>query len=103
MSKSLVKYVFIFTAIFLGLNSLNVSSAFSDMGTEHWAFEIVNSMYEKGIISGFEDNTFRPQEYVTREQFASILVKILNLDTATNSVKFEDVEDNIHHLQKFFF
>ena len=35
----------------------------------------INTMYENGVISGFEDGTFKPEESITREQFAAILYR----------------------------
>lgn len=37
----------------------------------------LNYEFEKGIISGFNDNTFRPMETLTRAQAATVIVKIL--------------------------
>ncbi len=78
----------------LSIVGSSVASAFSDLGKEHWAYEKVELMQEKGIISGFEDETFRPDEKVTREQFASILVKSLRLNSSSNEITFEDVDAN---------
>lgn len=39
--------------------------------------DAVYSLREQGFMAGFEDNSFRPQEPITREQFASILNNIL--------------------------
>jgi len=54
-------------------------NVFSDLPINHWAYSAVESMQEKGKLSGFLDGTFRPDDYITREQFASVLVKTLNL------------------------
>jgi len=70
------------------LNSM--SFAFSDLGEEHWAYRNVINMQEKGIVSGFEDNTFRPNEFLTREQFITMAVKGLNIETPFSPVQFED-------------
>ena len=45
---------------------------FSDM-SGHWAENVVNEMATKGILNGFGDGTFKPNNSVTREQFAKIL------------------------------
>ena len=40
---------------------------------------LVGAVYEKGIIKGFTDGTFRPGEYLTRAQAAVMLLKAENL------------------------
>jgi len=73
---------------------LNSSFAFSDLTTEHWAYDVVHKMQGKGIISGFLDNTFLPESSVTRGQFATMLVKTLNLPIRTEPAFFEDLDDH---------
>ena len=64
--------------------------AFSDLTENHWAYRNVMDMQEKGIISGFEDSTFRPSDVLTREQFITMAVKGLKLEDLASTV-FEDV------------
>jgi hypothetical protein len=46
----------------------------------------------RGIITGFEDGTFRPNASVTRQQFAKMIVKTLALDvTGNENCPFTDV------------
>ncbi|HAN10032.1 MAG TPA: hypothetical protein DCP90_05380 [Clostridiales bacterium] len=65
---------------------------FEDLPSSHWAYNAVSDMVNKGVIKGFEDGTFRPEEPVTREQFAKILVLALNLPKDTETTQtFSDV------------
>lgn len=52
---------------------------FKDVEQARWSKEAIDFCVEKGLLVGFEDGTFRPTEFVTREQFAIILQRILNL------------------------
>jgi len=52
---------------------------FSDLSDTHWAYDAVQWMVGKGIISGYPDNTFKPSNTVTRAEFAVIMVNALNL------------------------
>ena len=81
------------TALTLGSMIMMNSAAFafSDLTEEHWAYRNVLNMQEKGIISGFEDNTFRPSETLTREQFITMAVKGLNIEKLEEAKQFEDV------------
>ena len=46
---------------------------FTDVHNGDWYAEAVNWAASKGIIAGFEDGTFRPNDPITREQMAAIL------------------------------
>ena len=49
------------------------ASAFTDT-TGHWAEESINKWSgEYGIIQGYDDGTFRPDNSITRGAFAGIL------------------------------
>ena len=39
----------------------------------HWAKDEIDIACTYGVINGFEDNTFRPDEFITREQVAKII------------------------------
>lgn len=55
----------------------NVASAedagFTDVAENDWYATAVNWAANNGIVAGFEDATFRPNEAITREQLAAIL------------------------------
>jgi len=50
----------------------NFMNIFTDI-KEHYAEKHITKLYECGIVNGFEDNTFRPDEPVTRGQ-ASVMI-----------------------------
>ena len=55
----------------------NVTSAedagFTDVAAGDWYATAVNWAAREGIVAGFEDESFRPNEAITREQLAAIL------------------------------
>lgn len=53
---------------------------FSDVNTGHWAYKSVKYMVNKGIFKGYSDNKFKPQNIITREEFATIMVKALGMN-----------------------
>lgn len=57
-------------------------SAFSDVSTSDWFFGFVAAAVEKGIIGGYPDGTFRPNDPITREQAAKIVVLAKGIDPA---------------------
>ena len=65
-------------------------SIFAD-AVDHWAEQILNIMYEIGIISGEQSGDkliFRPQKQMNRSEFAVMICNYLKIDTS----EFESVE-----------
>lgn len=62
---------------FLGLDTLEKDMKFNDISKEHWGFGYVNALYQEGFISGYEDETFRPDRELTRAEAITIFNKIL--------------------------
>jgi len=66
--------------------------SFSDIPAQYFAEEAIKELVSRGIISGYEDGTFRPSNPVTREEFTKIIVKALNLSLVKPSgPSFQDV------------
>ncbi|MFJ7734634.1 S-layer homology domain-containing protein [Lysinibacillus sp. NPDC097231] len=57
------------------------TSPFTDIDQYSSHYNEILNLYSQGVINGFADNTFRPNENVTRGQAAKMLVKVLKLDT----------------------
>ncbi|MDO5311700.1 MAG: S-layer homology domain-containing protein, partial [Clostridia bacterium] len=52
----------------------NAAAEFSDMSeVSDYAKDAVRSMREYGIITGYEDNSFRPENYITRAEAAKLI------------------------------
>lgn len=49
---------------------------FTDIGAQDLAFAEVDALADVGVVEGFDDGTFRPNEEVTRRQMAKFLVRI---------------------------
>lgn len=48
-------------------------AGFADVAANDWYATAVNWAASEGIVNGFEDDTFRPNDVITREQMAAIL------------------------------
>lgn len=55
------------------------TSSFTDLPTNHWAKNIVESLADTGIIKGMTAKTFSPRSNVTRGQLASLTVRGIKL------------------------
>ncbi|MCL2125658.1 MAG: S-layer homology domain-containing protein [Oscillospiraceae bacterium] len=68
--------------------------SFPDMPETHWAYAEVTALTEAGIIDGYEDGTYRPNNDVTRAEWAKIMIGAAGLPADDLSVLFTDaVED----------
>lgn len=57
----------------------------------HWAESVINEFVDKGYISGYSDNTFRPDNSITRAEFVSILNNVFGLSKSSGKV-FSDTK-----------
>ncbi|OWR31920.1 hypothetical protein CDO73_05440 [Saccharibacillus sp. O23] len=63
----------------LGLKLGSGDTGFSDIGSEAWYAGAVKTASAYGLITGFEDGTFRPDAEITREQATNIVAKAMKL------------------------
>ena len=66
---------------------------FPDVATSHPAYEAIKTLNIDGVISGYENQQFRPTTEVTRGQAATMINRVLKL-TPKNTVTFTDVATN---------
>ena len=52
-------------------------SNFKDVNESDWYYPTVKSMVDNGYINGYEDNTFRPNQPISRIEFAKIVLDCL--------------------------
>lgn len=48
--------------------------SFTDINSSHWAYDSVITLAEKFILNGYFDGTFKPENNITRAEFAKIIV-----------------------------
>lgn len=59
----------------------------------HWAEENITRWVEAGKLGGYEDGTFRPDNNITRAEFANILANLLSQPAETHESPFSDVKE----------
>ena len=57
----------------------------------HWAAEAIDRWKDRGIVDGFEDGSFKPNEAITKAQFAKILTEIFGLTETKEAKAYQDV------------
>jgi S-layer homology domain len=70
-------------------NSVQVK--FNDVSQTHWAKDFIAELAALQIIQGFPDGSFRPDEQLTRAQFAAMLSQSFEKVKVRNPVSFRDV------------
>ncbi|HQD74889.1 MAG TPA: S-layer homology domain-containing protein, partial [Bacillota bacterium] len=75
-----------------GLVSVGFAAAVEFPDIEGYEFEAeVRRLASLGVIAGYPDGTFRPEEPVTRAEFAKMIVVMLGLENAANLMKGQAV------------
>nr|MCM0167421.1 S-layer homology domain-containing protein [Paeniclostridium ghonii] len=59
----------------------------------HWAKNQILDFVSKGYVAGYEDNTFRPENSITRAEFVKLVNKVFKF-TETGSENFSDVNSS---------
>ena len=65
---------------------------FDDIETYSWAEEAILRLYGLGVINGKSDKSFKPADYVTREEFIAMIVRGFKFENQVETPKFSDVD-----------
>jgi len=77
-------------ALDLDVEQMPENISFNDVNKADWFAPEVLAASKAGIISGYGDETFRPNEPITREQMAALLTRAL--ETVENTERTADTE-----------
>lgn len=73
-------------------------SSFNDVSKSEWYSDYIGYLSKYGIIKGYADNTFRPNDNVTRAEFVAMTVRFNSLfneaKKGSYTVKYTDVATN---------
>jgi hypothetical protein len=79
------------------LANANTNTNFSDLDEDHPRFNQIQWLARSGVVEGYPDGTFRPENCVNRAEFLKILYTTTYADTevaAQTSNPFPDVDEN---------
>lgn len=69
------------------------SQVFRDVPSSHWAFSYIGAMVQRGVLDGYPDGNFYPNNTVTRAEFAKIMIGAAKMPVYQPAYKyFQDVE-----------
>ena len=79
----------------VGCSPLSLAqTTFSDVSSNYWAAQFIQQLSQLGVIAGFPDGSFRPEEAVTRAQFAAMVNKAFQKTQQRQAINFTDVPSN---------
>ncbi len=79
----------------LKLKSSSKQSRFKDVSNSFWGVGPINAVKEAGILGGYPDGTFKPNQEMTREEIAALIAKTFVLKDKGTENTFPDVtKDN---------
>ncbi|MFJ7371582.1 S-layer homology domain-containing protein [Lysinibacillus sp. NPDC098008] len=82
----------LYGAVLAGMLYLAPTTAAAENISKHWAYHEMNYLITNDLMKGDEFGHYRPNDAVTRAEFAAFLVRTLNLPTASSSQSFVDVK-----------
>ncbi|MDH6064502.1 DUF1565 domain-containing protein [Umezakia ovalisporum] len=69
-------------------------NTFADVPEGYWAKAYIEALAAQNIIAGFPDSSFKPNDPVTRAQFATIVTKAFTPPIKRAEINFKDVASN---------
>jgi prenyltransferase beta subunit len=77
-------------------------AVFSDLSEGYWAYSSIMDLVQTGVLGGYEDKTFRPENRVTRAEFTKFMVSGLGMATGASdgAARFKDIP--AHHWARGF-
>ena len=62
----------LFSNLISGESSVMLSSSFKDITSDRWSANAIERVAQLNIISGYGDNTYRPEQFMSRQEFAVV-------------------------------
>ena len=76
-------------------NTADTGKSFADINEVPWAKDAIKALSDKGYINGYDDGTFKPNNTITREEFAKMLIELLELSNEEyDAPAFKDFDSN---------
>lgn len=73
-------------------------AAFSDVSNKEWYADYIGYVSKYGMIKGYTDKTFRPNDTITRAEYVAMVVRFHSLlhtpETTADTAKYTDVSSN---------
>lgn len=90
MEEFMLKKILIFAMLSMPAFAVNCF-AYSDVGADDQYYTQINELSEAGIISGYDDDTFRPNAPITRSEFTKLFCGAMDINEGSGK-KYTDVD-----------
>lgn len=102
-----MKKLLIFLIVFFAFCSK--SYGYTDINSDYWGYKAINTLSSDGILSGYPEGDFRPENKMSRAEFMTVLSKIIGLkpgiscdslhwaDGYINSLKEKNITDFLEY------
>ncbi|MBP9758982.1 S-layer homology domain-containing protein [Candidatus Dojkabacteria bacterium] len=103
MEKFIPKIGVLVTFVFLLSSFTLVQASFPDVDTQDSSAQFIDDLNSRGIVKGYSDGSFKPDNLVTRAELAKFIVLAFNLDQTdigNDFTNFPDVDEN-HNLIRY--
>lgn len=77
---------------------VEVTYLFGDLASNHWAYDSVKWLKNRGIVSGTDAGNFEPDRQVTREEFTKMIVLACGIQVDIQTADFNDMADGAWYL-----
>ncbi len=80
----------------LGFTSMaTMAKDYNDLPKDHWAYKQIQILTDFNVVVGYPDGNYRPDQNVTRAEFATMVVKAFEQQNAQiiKPAKFSDVKE----------
>ncbi len=75
------------------VNKVDKDSVFKDVSSKSSIYESIEYLNNKGVIGGYADGTFKPNNPVTRVEALKLILKSTQTKTKVGALKFKDTEN----------
>ncbi len=67
------------------------TNPFTDVNPEDWYNNAISTLYNAGVLNGYADNTFRPDDPITRAELVKIAMSFYGTPVTSNEALFDDI------------
>lgn len=81
---------------FAEIEKTDTENPFNDLDKSHWAYDEIIALAESGLVEGYEDRNFRPENNITRAEVMTVINKLLGrkpLESYVKSLGFNPFND----------
>ena len=73
-----------------------VADVFSDVPASYHGYKAIVELYDRGVVSGYDDGSFKPDKVVNRAEFVKIAMEAAQVDLTTFDGEACEFSDVVH-------